>query len=267
MRFFAARILNRCGTRSGRQVGVRCLLLAVVLTSVVVAAAQVRDPGTSQERRPADPVQSKALVSTNELRAPHDARNAVHQGRAALEQKRYADARNYIARALEIYPEYALALELRGILNLREERLEEACADFQRATEYDPNLGAAYLALGATYNRLGHFQEAAVPLSRAAALLPTAWSVQYEMALAYLGIRNYEAALAAISRAEENNPAEPDNRSSVFYTKGRVLLELKDDAQARAAFEQSIRQDPNGHFAQLSQQQLDRRLSARSVAK
>jgi len=69
-----------------------------------------------------------------------------------------------------------------------------------------------------------------------------------------------------ISQAEQDNP-EPDNRSSVFYTKRRVLLELKDDAQARAAFEQSIQQDPKGHFAQLSQQQLDRCLSARSVAK
>jgi tetratricopeptide (TPR) repeat protein len=267
MRFFARANFHRCEIRVGRRVATRLLLLTAVLASSVIAAAQASRIGTQPERGTAAQAQSKALVSTNELRAPHDARTAVHQARAALGQRHYADTRTHIARALEIYPEYALALELRGILNLREERLAEACADFQRATEHDPSLGAAYLALGAAYNRLGRFQEAAVPLSRAGALLPTAWSVQYEMALAYLGSGRYAAALDAISRAEQDSPAEPDNRSSVFYTKGRVFLELNEDQQARAAFEQSIRQDPNGHFAQLSQQLLDRRLSARSNAK
>src|SRR5260370_33428499 len=83
------------------------------------------------------------------------------------------------------------------------------------------------------------------------------------MALAYLGSGKYEAALGAISQAAEKNPAEPDNRSSVFYTKARVLLELNDNPAAKAAFEQSIQQDPKGHFAQLSQERLAR-LTARS---
>src|SRR5260370_7163128 len=78
------------------------------------------------------------------------------------------------------------------------------------------------------------------------------------MALAYLGSGKYEAALGAISQAAEKNPAGPDNRSSVFYTKARVLLELNDNPAAKAAFEQSIQQDPKGHFAQLSQERLKR---------
>jgi tetratricopeptide (TPR) repeat protein len=82
--------------------------------------------------------------------------------REAMERQHYADARKHIAHALEIYPNYALALELRGILNFREDHLEEACSDFRQAVEYDPNLGAAYLSLGAVYNRLGRFQEAVV---------------------------------------------------------------------------------------------------------
>src|SRR5260370_20986941 len=93
-------------------------------------------------------------------------------------------------------------------------------------------------------------------------MLRTALKLQYEIGVAYLGSGKYEAALGAISQAAEKNPAEPDNRSSVFYTKARVLLELNDDPAAKAAFEQSIRQDPTGHFAQLSQERLER-LNAR----
>jgi tetratricopeptide (TPR) repeat protein len=183
-----------------------------------------------------------------------------------MERRRYAEARSRIGRALEIYPKYALALELRGTLNMGEGHLDDACADFQQAIEYDPNLGAAYLSLGAAYNRRLHFEEAVAPLTRAAMMLPNFWMVHYELALAYLGTGKYAAALAAISLAAEKNPVEPENRSSVFYTKARVLQELRDNPGAQAAFEQSIRQDPQGHFAQLSEERLEL-LSARAGEK
>ena len=264
MRALITRGIKRFKMRRGRQAVTFCLLLASITTfSLLVAAAQMDNAATMREPESVVHPQHQAVVSKNELQAPHEAQTAARQAREALERRRYAEARKHIAHALEIYPNYALALEFRGILNLREERLEDACSDFQRAIEYDPNLGAAYLSLGAVYNRLGHFQEAVVPLRRAAAILPAAWAVQYEMALAYLGSGKYEAALGAISQAAEKNPAEPTNRSSVFYTKARVLLELNDDPAAKAAFEQSIRQDPKGHFAELSQELLQR-LSARS---
>src|SRR5581483_1812735 len=256
MKAFVRQVINRF--KSGRQAVTQCLLLAaIIISSVLIAAAQTNNAGTLPERVPAGQLQPQTVVSTNELQAPHQAQAAIHQAREAMDRRRYPEARKHIARALEIYPKYALALELRGILNLREEHLDQACSDFQQAIEYDPNLGAAYLSLGAVYNRLGHFKEAVVPLNRAATMLPLAWTVQYEMALAYLGSGKYEAALQAISQAAEKNPAEADNRSSVFYTKARVLLALNDHPAARAAFEQSIRQDPTGRFAQLSQERLE----------
>jgi len=267
MRVLVTSGIKRFKMRRGRQAVTCCLLLAAITTfSFLIAGAQMDNAATMREPGSAVQPQHQAVVSTNELQAPHAAQTAARQARQALERRRYAEARKHIAHALEIYPNYALALEFRGIVNLREDRLEDACSDFQRAIGYDSNLGAAYLSLGAVYNRLGHFQEAVVPLRRAAAILPAAWTVQYEMALAYLGSGKYEAALGAISQAAEKNPAEPDNRSSVFYTKARVLLELNDDPAAKTAFEQSIRQDPKGHFAQLSQELLQR-LSARSSEK
>jgi len=256
MRVLVPRVIHRF--ERVRQAVTGCLLLAAIITSsVLIAAAQINNPGTMPQRGPAAQLQHQTVVSTNELQAPKEAQSAIHQAREAFDRRRYPEARKQIARALEIYPKYALALELRGILNLGEDHLEEACSDSRQAIEYDPNLGAAYLSLGAAYNRLGHFKEAVAPLTRAAMMLPNTWTVHYEMALAYLGSGKYEAALEAISRAVEKNPAEPDNRSSVFYTKARVLLELKDSPAARAAFEQSIQQDPKGQFAQLSQERLE----------
>jgi tetratricopeptide (TPR) repeat protein len=229
----------------------------------MVTAQTNNATGTMPERPRALQPQRQTVISTNELEAPREAQSALHQAREALERRRYPEARRHVLRALEIYPKYALALELRGILNMRDDQLDQACSDFEQAIEYDPNMGAAYLSLGAVYNRLGHFEQAVVPLTRAALMLPNSWTVHYEIALAYLGSGKYEAALEAISQAANKNPAEPDSRSSVFYTKARVLLKLKDNEGAQAAFEQSVRQDPTGHFAQLSQERLDQ-LSARA---
>ena len=267
MRVLVTRGIKPFKMRRGRQAVTFCLLLAAITTfSFLISAAQMDKAATMREPESVVHPQHQAVVSKNELQAPHEAQTAARQAREALERRRYAEARKHIAHALEVYPNYALALEFRGILNLREGRLEEACSDFQQAIVYDPSLGAAYLSLGAAYNRLGHFQEAVVQLKRAAAILPAAWTVQYELALAYLGSGEYEAALGAISQAVERNPAEPDNRSSVFYTKARVLLELNDGPGAKAALEQSIRQDPKGPFAQLSQELLES-LSARASEK
>jgi tetratricopeptide (TPR) repeat protein len=267
MRVLVTRGINRFKRRRGRQAVARGILWAAFTTfSFLIAAAQMNNATTMGAPGLVVQPQNQAVVSTNELQAPHEAQTATRQAREALERRRYAEARDRIAHALEIYPNYALALEFRGILNFREGHLEDACSDFQQAIGYDPNLGAAYLSLGAAYNRLGHFQEAVVPLQRAAAILPAAWTVQYELALAYSGSGEYEAALGAISRAAEKNPAEPNNRSSVFYTKARVLLVLNDGPGAKAALEQSIRQDPKGPFAQLSQELLQS-LSDRSSGK
>jgi tetratricopeptide (TPR) repeat protein len=267
MSAFVTQFIRRFERRGGRQPVTQGLLLAAIISSSLLnTTAQMNNAGTIMERAPVVRPPRQVVVSTNELQAPHEAQTAVHQAREALERRRYAEAGKHITRALEIYPTYALAVQLRGILHLRENHLQEACSDFQRALEYDPNLGAAYLSLGAVYNRLGHFQEALVPLRRAAAILPTSWTVQYEMALAYLGSRQYEAALGAISQAAERNPAEPDNRSSLFYTRACVLLELRDDPAAIAALEQSILQDPKGRFARLSEELLER-LGARSSEK
>jgi tetratricopeptide (TPR) repeat protein len=230
------------------------LLMAAIVTSSVLIAAQANGAKMPERRLEPPP---RTVISTNQLLAPHKARTAAYQAREDLNHGHYPEARKHIEQALEIYPNYALALQLRGLMKLREDHLEEACADFQLAIHADPNLGAAYVALGASYNRLGQFQQAIFPLRHALVILPKAWTAHYETALAYMGTGQYEAALREISQAEENTPVEPDNRSSVFYTKGRVLLALKDYPGAKAAFEQSINEDSNGDFAKLAEKLLE----------
>lgn len=234
------------------------LLAAIVTSSGLMAAAQVNQAGMMPERGAADQLQAQRFVSTNALRAPDKAQVAVQHAREALMRGRDAEAGKDLERALKMYPDYALALQLRGVISMRSNRLEEACADFQQAIHSDPNLGAAYLALGAVYNRLGHFNDATLLLNRATAMLPTSWFVHYQSAVAYLGAGKIEAAWQAISKAADSLPDQPSSRSAIFYIKARVQVELGNYQDAKVALKQAVNEDPQGEFAQLALQSLDR---------
>jgi len=259
LKLFVRRVVGCWSNRNAPKAGkVGSLLAAMVTSSVLIAAAQVNNAGMRPERSPVSWPQAQQFISTNALRAPAKAQASLKRAREELMRGRDAEAGKDLERALQIYPNYALALQLRGVMKMRSDHIEEACADFQQAIQSDPNLGAAYVALGAAYNRLGHFSDATLVLNRAAAILPRAWFAHYESALAYLGTGKIEAAWHAISRALDNLPDEPYNRSAIFYIEARVLLELKIYPEARAALEQSINEDPKGEFAKLALQLLDR---------
>ena len=259
LKLFVRRVVSCWSNRNAPKAGkVGSLLAAMVTSSVLIAAAQVNNAGMRPERSPVGWPQAQQFISTNALRAPAKAQASLKRAREELMRGRDAEAGKDLERALQIYPNYALALQLRGVMKMRSDHIEEACADFQQAIQSDPNLGAAYVALGAAYNRLGHFSEATLVLNRAAAILPRAWFAHYESALAYLGTGKIEAAWHAISKALDNLPDEPYNRSAIFYIEARVLLELKIYPEARSALEQSINEDPKGEFAKLARQLLDR---------
>jgi len=85
-------------------------LVAVLAVSVLIAAAQANHGEMIAGSTPDAQHPAQQIISTNELRAPHKAQAAVRRAREALDRKRYPEAKKYIEEALEIYPDYALAL-------------------------------------------------------------------------------------------------------------------------------------------------------------
>ena len=232
-------------------------LSAIVISTSLMAAAQVGPVATMLDREPFGRREAQQSISTNALRAPAKAQGELQRAREALWRGRDADASKHLDRALIIYPDYALALLLRGVVKMRSGNLQEACPDFEQAIEHDPNLGAAYVALGTVYNLQGNFHDASPVLNRATPFFPTAWFLHYESAVAQLGTGKIDAAWQSISKAVDNLPAEPYNRSAVFYVRGRVLLKLENYPNARSAFAQAINEDPQGEIAKLARRFME----------
>jgi tetratricopeptide (TPR) repeat protein len=121
-------------------------------------------------------------------------------------ERRFDDALEDFARALEMDPENASLFSARGQTLRVIGRLEDALRDFDRAIELAPNGETAIASRGVIRQRLGRLDEAVADLTRAISLRPSddwAWAHRGE---AYRLMGNYRLAVADFTEAIRLDP-------------------------------------------------------------
>jgi tetratricopeptide (TPR) repeat protein len=201
--------------------------------------------------RNADAAQAdgNATVSIAEYKVPQKARDAFHKAEAALAKHRDDEVTKQLSKALEIYPEYAAALTLRGVLCLDAQTPQRAIDDFDKAIHSDPSYALAYTGLAAALNRLEKFDDALRSASRATALAPRSWQSYFEMAKSYVGKADYEHALQQLTKAQALTPTE---YAPIHLVRAHVMLALKNYSNAvdeLQAFLTLAPKDPNSNAA------------------
>jgi tetratricopeptide (TPR) repeat protein len=194
-------------------------------------------------------VDGNATVSVAEYKVPQKARNAFHKAEAALAKNRLDEVAKQLAKALEIYPDYAAALTLRGVTSLDSAHPEAAVNDFDKAIHSDPGYALAYTAMAAAFNQLNKFDDALRSATRAISLSPSSWQSYFEMAKSYVGKADYEHALQQITKAQQMVPKE---YPPIHLVRAHVMLALKNYAEAMGelqAFLTLAPQDPNSGAA------------------
>lgn len=190
-----------------------------------------------------------ATVSVAEYKVPQKARDAYHKAEVALSKNHPDEVNKELAKALELYPDYAPALTLRGVMSLDAQHPEIAINDFDRAIKSDPGYCLAYTAMSAALNQLHQFDDALRSADRAIRLSPNSWQSYFEMAKAYVGKADYQRALQQLSKAESFLPKA---YAPLHLVRAHVMLALKNYADAMAelqAFLTLAPQDPNAGAA------------------
>jgi tetratricopeptide (TPR) repeat protein len=201
--------------------------------------------------RNADAAQAdgNATVSIAEYKVPQKARDAFHKAEAALAKHRDEEVTKQLSKALEIYPDYAAALTLRGVLSLDAQSPQRAIDDFDKAIHSDPNYALAYTAMAAALNHLEKFDDALRSASRALALAPRSWQSYFEMAKSYVGKADYDHALQQLTKAQALTPTE---YAPIHLVRAHVMLVLKNYSSAMdelQAFLTLAPKDPNSNAA------------------
>jgi len=193
-------------------------------------------------------------VSVAQYRVPDKAREEFNKAHENLEKGRREDATRHLARALELYPDYADALTLRGILELDHSQTDAAIADLDHAIKSDASYALAYIVMGSALNQDAKFDQAIQSLQRGETLAPNYWQAYFEMGKSYVGKGDYPAALAQLDRAKTLGGGE---YPLIDFVRAHALLEMKQYPEAVAALQSYLQREPQGSNTEKARQMLE----------
>ena len=203
--------------------------------------------------KPADGVEGNS-ISVAQYRVPAKAREAYRKAHSAVEKGKMDDASKHLAKALEICPNYAEALTLRGVLELNQQDSQAAVADLDNALKADANYAMAYMVLGSALNMQSKFDDAIRALQRGESLAPTYWQAHFEMGKSYIGKADYPSALRQLERAES---LAPEQYPLIYLLRAHALLAMKQFPEAMAALQAYLQKDPKGANVQQAEKMLE----------
>lgn len=204
-------------------------------------------------------IEGSQVMTTQQLRAPGTAREAVERARNAWMKGKASEANKQLSRALNAYPHYALALTIRALMSIEAGKTAEALADLEEAIQADPAYGPSYIILGSVYNQAKRYDDALLVLTRAVQIMPLAWQVHFATAQALFGKGQDQATLQEITNAIQlMSPTERrEDRTLVHFWRAHVLIQLRDLAGAEREYNQVIAEDQSSKLAGYARQALN----------
>ncbi len=189
-------------------------------------------------------------VSVAQMMVPESAERLFRKARVAFEHRKYDKSKSLLDNALQIDPQYAQALTLRGQIEMSEGDLPSAQQDLESAVRIDPNYGSAYISLDAIYNHEGRFDDAMRVSQRSLTLVPKSWQGYFEMAKASVGKGMYEKGLQLAAQAQR---LSGNSFATVHLIKAYALVPMRLYKEARYELQAFLSREPNSTGAQQAQ--------------
>jgi tetratricopeptide (TPR) repeat protein len=235
--------------------------IVVATTGMDQVSEQVQVAGWSSvvslrmpSNKPQDGMAGNAMVSVAQYRIPAKARDEYRKAHEAMEKGNLDETNKHLARALELCPEYAEALTLRGVLELDQKDVASALTNLDQAIHADPNYPMAYMVMGSAFNTQSRFDEAIRSLERAETLAPSSWQIHFEMAKSYIGKEDYPLALHQLEQAQTTGAAQ---YPLISLLQGYSLLKMKQYSQAADMLQAYLQKDPQGPNSQQARKMLE----------
>lgn len=166
-------------------------------------------------------------------RVPPEAEQAYEQALALFKQGQAGQARKQLEHAVQLFPDYFLALNRLGLEALRAGEVAASEKWFARALRADPNSASARFGMGWVYYQKGEWQAAAEQLRRSAELNPAVPETHWYLGLTTLELALWEESEASFRRFLDLRPAE--QQPTVYLYLASALDQQKRHAEAARA--------------------------------
>jgi tetratricopeptide (TPR) repeat protein len=197
-----------------------------------VTDAESFDLGTIRLRRPAGI--EGTPYSTTSLQAPKAAQKTMEKALAAINKKKWDEARTNLLKTVEIYPQHAAAWAELGRLHESSGDLAQARGAYEKAIQADPKFVRPYILMGGVYHRERNWKGMTESSAAAIKLDPYSYPAAHLLnAIGNLRLGNVPAAEASARQAVklDTDHSFPEAQ----YTLG-LILDGRGDA--RGALEQ-----------------------------
>jgi tetratricopeptide (TPR) repeat protein len=144
-------------------------------------------------------------------------------------------SKNYLKKALSIYPEFYVPYSHLGVIYLFENKLDSAYDCLNKAVRIMPDDVDVNFNLGLTLFHLQKNQEAITFLNKTIRLAPNHEQAYYNLAALYQNTQDYDKALAHYSKVIELNP----NNANAYYNSGTIMRLKGDNVKANEYFEKA----------------------------
>ena len=187
-------------------------------------------------------------------RIPPQARKEFDAGKLRMQGHDDIGSVRYFQKAIELYPQYAEAYQLLGVVHLEGGNFAEAEPELQKATEIEPHMSTAQFALGICRNLMAKYAEAEPALLRGLELDPESPEGHYELAKTYWALGRWQDAALHAQKAVTLKP----DAGPPHVLMGDIAMRKRDPRKALKEYHEYLRLDPKGTMAAGTQQMVDR---------
>jgi tetratricopeptide (TPR) repeat protein len=185
---------------------------------------------------------------------PPAARKEFEAGRRRMKAQDAAGSAQHFQKAIALYPQYAEAYQLLGVVHLEGGELGEAEPELQKAAEIEPHMSTAQFALGICRNEMAKYVEAEAALLRGLALDPESPDGHYELAKTYWALGRWQDAAPHAQKAVTLKP----DVGPPHVLMGDIAMRRRDPQRALKEYQEYLRLDPKGTMATGTQQMVDK---------
>lgn len=189
-----------------------------------------------------------------DARVPAAAGEALERGRSELAKKNTQQAITHFQNALQIYPEYfdAHLLLSTAFMDLREWQKAEASLLQALNLKHDDSI--ALIALGEVHWRQKRYEEGEKLILQGLKTDDRSWHGHFTLARLYYDKKELLKAAPAVGRTLQLKP----DFAEAHLLAGNILLQLNQQQRALVEYQEYLKLEPKGEFAQQTRQLVDK---------
>ena len=187
-------------------------------------------------------------ISATSYQAPKDAKKAYEKGLEAARKDKFDDAQKLLEKAVQIYPQYAMAWQRLGNVYDHQNQPESAKKAYEQAITADPRFVPPYLSMALIAANAGNWKDVLTMTQRGIDLDPLSFPVAYYFnSLANYRLNNLQAAEKGARSAEHYD--QQNRMPQVHLLLGTILTDNKAYSEAITEYSAFLKLVPDSKDA------------------